>query len=975
MERGNLSLRKHASADCLRMRLPFFAFLLCLAYLPHATAAERIPWTTSHVQGSPEPPLPYRVERAFPQLTFATPLETATIPGTNRVAVVEIKGRVMSFPAEESVTHADLLADLHEYDPEVVEAYAITFHPHFAENRFAYVWLNLDFKGKKSRPDGSRIVRFRVTEENPPRFDLKSGTVMFTWTYGGHNGGNIRFGADGMLYLGTGDGGFAHPPDELASGQDITSVLSKVLRIDVDHPNPPKAYSIPKDNPFVATPGARGEVWAYGIRNPWRLSFDAKTGELWVGDVGWELWESIIRVVRGGNYGWSITEASKQDVYPARPRGPTPILPPTVAISHEESCSVTGGEVYYGQRLSELTGAYLYGDWQFGTFWSLRYGSAPVEICRSTIMPVGFGVDPKGEPLICDYSAGGLWRFAPNPAATNPVPFPTKLSETGLFTDVRQQTPAPGVEPYAINAARWADHATSERWIGIPDAGNTTVAAKDLGILNRGRWVYPAGTVLAKTYSIEMEQGNPQSRRALETQLLHYDGAGWAAYSYRWNDAQTDAELVPVHGAEQALQIKDAAAPGGVRQQTWRYFGRIECLRCHNVQLNTVAGFNALQLTRPVPVAEGGQLDRLVALGIAPVEEPRFTDPFGKIGSLEIRARSYLSANCSTCHRTHGGGSVPSVMDIETPLAGAKLLNAKPIQGDLGLSEGLVIAPARPTHSVLLYRMATAGRSHMPYLGGRLVDDRGVLLIRDWIASMAPNKGLPATIREPEEAESAALDKLIAGDAGQLPTLLATSSGALGVALAVMDGSIVGDLRQQAIAQGSASPDSLRRDLFDRFLPEDQRRHVLGADIQPDDLLMLAGDAKRGQTLFTGMCAVCHRIGQAGTDFGPDLSHIATKYQKPVLLEQILLPSKIIDPAWQITTLTLTGGEVLSGFITARTDTEITLRMAGGVTKNLSPKIIQKTETARVSAMPEGLLQSLTAQEAADLLAYLAAQK
>ncbi len=955
------------------MRFPFL--LLLLATITAASAAERVPWTTSRVQGSPEPPLPYLLERAFPGLTFDVPMETSAIPGTHRVAVAEIKGRLLSFPADESVDKADLLADLHQFDPEVVECYGFTFHPRFMENHYAYVWINLEIKKGKGRANGSRIVRFRVTEENPPRFDIASGQVIFEWTYGGHNGGNLRFGPDGMLYLGTGDGGFAHPPDELATGQNINDVLSSILRIDVDHPSPPKAYSLPQDNPFVATPGARGEVWAYGVRNPWRLSFDARTGALWVGDVGWELWESVIHVQRGGNYGWSVTEASKQDVWPDRPRGPTPILPPTVAMSHEESVSITGGEVYYGPKLPELAGAYVFADWQFGTFWSLREGSAPVEICHSTIMPVGFGIGADGEPLICDYSAGGLWRLARNPAAANPAPFPRKLSETGLFSNVIRQIPAPGVAPFAINAPRWADHATAERWVGVPGASTVEAALKPFGVLNAGRWVFPEGTVLAKTYSIEMEAGNPQTRRPLETQLLHYDGALWAAYSYRWNEALTDAELVPARGAERTLQIKDTSAPGGIRQQTWRYFGRTECLRCHNLQANTAASFNALQLDRPVPEAQGGQLERFAQLGLAALPEPRFADPFGNRGSLETRARSYLHLNCSTCHRTHGGGSVPSVMDIDTPLKDAKLVGAQPVQGDLGLTEGLVIAPGQPTHSVMLYRMASAGRGHMPYLGGRLIDDRGVLLIRDWIASLRGPKDLPPEIRAAQEAERDALARLVDGDPSPLPTLLGTASGALGVALAVLDGKVSGEIRQQAIAQGSALVDPLRRELFERFLPENQRRRVLGSDIHPEALLSLQGDATRGQSLFAALCVACHRIGQIGTDFGPDLSHIAAKYQRPALLEQILAPSKIIEPAWQLATLTLTSGEMLAGFIADRTETELTLRMAGGTTKKVSPKEIAKTEFARISAMPEGMLQSLTAQEAADLLAFLGAQK
>src|SRR6267142_1627979 len=145
-------------------------------------------------------------------------------------------------------------------------------------------------------------MRFNVTGENPTRLDIKSGKVIYTWLSGGHNGGNIRFGPDGMLYICTGDGSPPDPPDKHVTGQDISDPLSSVLRIDVDHPDPGKNFGIPKDNPFLTTPNALGEVWAYGLRNPWRMAFDPKSGELYAGEVGWELWEMIYRIVRGGNY-------------------------------------------------------------------------------------------------------------------------------------------------------------------------------------------------------------------------------------------------------------------------------------------------------------------------------------------------------------------------------------------------------------------------------------------------------------------------------------------------------------------------------------------------------------------------------------------------------------------------------------------------------------------------------------------------
>ena len=942
-------------------------------------AQPRVPWTTSRLHGTPEPPLPFRVERMYPKVTFDKPVEVAHLPGTDRLVVIEEHGKMWSIPHDANVEKAEPFADFTQFDPEVNRTYAITFHPKFAENRFMYAFLVHDLKGKKNVEDGTHIVRFRITESQPPRVDLASGRVIYKWLAGGHNGGNMRFGPDGMLYLGAGDGGSAEPPDGLVSGQDITRTLSGVMRIDVDHPAAGKEYGIPKDNPFVNTPGARGEIWAHGLRNPWRLSFDPKSGALYVGDVGWELWEMIYRIQPGGNYGWSITEGGKQDVRPDRLRGPTPILPPLVAHPHEEAASITGGEFYYGKKLPELNGAYIYGDWQMGTFWSLRANGDRVtesrELCHSTLMPTGFGFTPDGELLITDYATGGLFTLARNPDAGKISDFPRKLSQTGLFANAALQKPAAGVVPYTVNAPRWADHASGERWVALPGTENTGIAEEALGVLAAGRWNFPKDTVFAKTYTLALEHGNAATRRRVETQVLHYDGILWGAYSYRWNDTQTDAELVGARGEDTTFTVKDAAAPGGTRQQKWRFFSRVECLRCHNPWDNFAPGFTSFQLGLTTPQHTGNQLEFFTRLGITP-PEPKFTDPFGKVGSLEVRARSYLHANCSTCHRFNGGGAVPAFMNIEKELKESRLVRAAPARGDLGLPDARVIAPADPARSVLLYRMATTGRGHMPYLGGKLVEDRALLLVRDWIAGMKPApKDVTAATTAQRAAENTALKKLKAGDATQLDALLASPSGALSVALALTDGTLTGAVRAAAIGKGSALIDPTRRDLFERFLPDSQRRKVLGDDFKPETLLALKGDAARGKVLFTALCTACHRAGDTGTDFGPELTQIGKKWDRAGLLEQIRYPAKTIDPQWFLTTVELTNGESKSGFLLAQSAAETSLKMAAGERAKIPAREIAKTRTERISLMPEGLVQSLTAGEAADLLEFLSGLK
>ncbi len=939
----------------------------------------RVPWTTSRIHGTPEPPPPYVVERLFPELTFDKPLDLEPIPGTKRLVVVEQSGRLWSFEPESVGGGSEVFGELSAFDAEINLAYGIAFHPRFAENRLVFIRAGRNKRAQKNLEEGSVILRFRVTDETVPKLDLGSGTVIFSWLAGGHEGGNLRFGPDGMLYLTTGDGDAPDPPDSFVTGQNITDVLSSILRIDVDHPEEGKPYGIPRDNPFLQIPKARGEVWAYGLRNPWRLTFNSNSGDLFVGEVGWELWESIVRVERGGNYGWSITEAGKQDVRTDRLRGPTPILKPLVTHSHEEAASITGGVFYYGKKFADLAGAYVYGDWQMGTIWGLETSGNQVlkhrELCRSSLMPVGFGVDHEGEMILLDYSGGGLWGLKRNPLQGASSPFPVRLSETGLFKNTQWQTPSPGVRLYQINAERWADYATSERWVAFPEKTGSRMVTQSRGAVLQGNWELPAGGVLAKTYSLEMERGNPKTQRRIETQVLHFDGNLCGLYTYRWNAEQTDAELVPPQGAEAVFTVRNAEAPGGEIRQRWRFLSRSECARCHTMWTGFAGGFNKYQLDVVTASAPGRQADELSGLGFIP-DEKVLPNPHGTSGTLEARARAYLHANCGSCHRTNGGGVVPSLMNIEMSLKDARLIESNPVQGDLGLPDARVIAKGDPERSVLLFRMTTAGRGHMPYAGSSLVDERGVRLIRDWITSLKPNPiEISEKAREQREAEKRELERVKAGDLSGLKRLLSSNSGAFSVALALIDGGLTGDGKRAAVAMGASHEDALCRGLFERFLPEAQRRAVMGSSVDATVLIKTKGDAAQGRRVFVSSCGSCHRLEGEGVEVGPDLKNVATKWSRTDLLEQILFPGKVVEPAWQLATVVLKSGETKAGFMVSKTDQELVLRQLGGVQETLKGAEVQRVSLSPVSLMPEGLLQNLTLQEAGDLLEYLGTLK
>ena len=248
---------------------------------------ERIVWTTSRITGSPEPPPPVRAQRAFPALTFKKPVQLVPFPGHRRYALVEEEATIYSFRNDPACDKADLFLDLRKEIRNldkvdrcrgVDASYSIAFDPAFAKNRLCYVMYLLGTKEKnKPLANGSRVSRFKVTDDDPPRIDPASEEVLITWLAGGHNGCDLQFGNDGFLYFSTGDAEAPSPPDKLQTGQDVSDLLSSILRIDVHRSEGGRPYAIPPDNPFVGMPGARPEIWCYGLRNPWRMSFDRPT--------------------------------------------------------------------------------------------------------------------------------------------------------------------------------------------------------------------------------------------------------------------------------------------------------------------------------------------------------------------------------------------------------------------------------------------------------------------------------------------------------------------------------------------------------------------------------------------------------------------------------------------------------------------------------------------------------------------------
>ncbi len=434
----------------------------------------------------------------------------------------------------------DLKNALKSFDPArsngCENVYSIVFDPDFVNNRFIYVCMIFSSKTGNPLPDGSRISRFRVTEQSAPQIDVDSELPIITWLAGGHNGCDLAFDHSGCLLISTGDATEPSPPDRLKTGQDISDLLASILRIDIRGATKEKPYAIPPDNPFLNVPKARGEVWAFGFRNPWRIAFDTLTETLYLGDVGWEKWELVHKVVRGGNYGWSVREGAEL-LQPNAPLGPAPILPTRVALSHADSASITGGFVYRGKKLSTIAGQYLFGDWITGRIWSLPLDdtSPHREVASGQLRIIAFAPDRDGEPLLVNHlTSTTMYRLVENAEYDSQLTamrtFPQLLSQTGLFRDVAEQTPNNGVRRFEINQPQWHDGAQGEYFLALPELEKVTVynSPQPIGAVAmfNSRLHYPSGTVLAKTLSFPLGTSEQQKSawRKTETQLLHFDG-------------------------------------------------------------------------------------------------------------------------------------------------------------------------------------------------------------------------------------------------------------------------------------------------------------------------------------------------------------------------------------------------------------------------------------------------------------------
>ncbi|MEQ1877907.1 MAG: PQQ-dependent sugar dehydrogenase [Bdellovibrionia bacterium] len=662
---------------------------------------------------------------AFPSLTFASPLFLTHSPdGTNRIFIVQQGGQIRVFPNSAATTASTVFLDVSALisSPSGEEGLlGLAFDPDYATNGFFYI--NYTAGG----PLRSVVARYQVSA-NPNVANAGSAQILlqFNQPFANHNGGALAFGPDKMLYIASGDGGSGGDPQN--NGQQRNTLLGKILRID---PNSGSPYAIPPDNPFVGQAGSLPEIWAYGLRNPWRFSFDRGSGKLWVADVGQDAWEEINIVNKGDNLGWRFCEGNH--TYPNGNPCPQQFVAPIHEYSHSVGQSITGGYVYRGSRLPSLRGAYLYGDFVTSVIFALVHdGTNVTSNIQISTLPQNlssFGEDQDGEIYAVGYG-GKIYKFQEPSGSSNPK-FPSKLSETRLFTDVAALRANPGLIEYDVNVALWSDGAAKRRWIAVPD-GQT------IHFDPSGAWTFPKGTVLVKHFELETAPG---VFRRLETRVLVHQRDGWYGYTYRWNALQTDADLLST-GAFEDITITEAS--GGTRTQRWNYPSRTDCLRCHTQASERVLGVRTMQINRDLDMP-GGRDNQIRAWDHVGLFDARTADPASleklprvddMSATIESRSRAYLATNCAHCHQPGGPTSVNMDLRFATPTASANLIDVAPAAGNLGLSNPARIRRGAKGSSVLWERMRRTDSTRMPPLASSRVDQSAVDVIGAWIDSL-----------------------------------------------------------------------------------------------------------------------------------------------------------------------------------------------------------------------------------------------
>jgi glucose/arabinose dehydrogenase len=687
----------------------------------------------------PRPKAHVTLEPVFTDLEFTAPVGLVQAPrrkseASGRWFLADQQGEVISFYSDASggsvsgVVRTSLrdIVDMRTEGLDERGLLGLALHPRFPGDPRLFVTYTA-----KEEESGlvSRVSSFVVKDGALVR-ESENVLLSVKQPFPNHNGGGIAFGPDNYLYTSLGDGG-SHD-DPLGNGQNLQTLLGKLLRIDVNRTEGSRPYAIPQDNPF-RDGGGLPEIYAYGLRNMWRFSFDRETGKLWGGDVGQGTWEEVDILERGANYGWNRMEGF--DCFPPSNQGcdKSGLALPVHQYAHEgeEGRSITGGYVYRGSLLPNLVGAYIYGDYNTGAISALtRQGGRYADqlLVNASINISSFAEDNAGELYVLDWANGRVLRFGPG--RSGPESFPKLLSETGCV-DVERRQVTPVAVPYDVDAPFWSDGAKKQRYLVLPEGKRLNIEEKNAA---QGDLSLPAGGMAIKTFELD---GKPLEVRFY---VRHEDGAH-SGYTYAWRADGSDAELVEATRREQRNDVP------------WTFPGTEACDQCHTAGAGRTLGLTLPQLTTSLSANEQlrgllshsalttwqnppDAMQRWIPRGTA-VTNPAPTDTIATNDAalLERRARVYLDVNCSHCHRPDGPGRVGLDLRFTTPLADTGVCEPVTL-GELDSTSGKRVQPGDAKDSVLVQRMSRRDAQGMPPLATHLVDAEGVELISQWVNSL-----------------------------------------------------------------------------------------------------------------------------------------------------------------------------------------------------------------------------------------------
>ena len=722
------------------------------------------------------------IENAFPDLNLPSPLRIVPFPDTDDFLVLSKNGLISRVDFETQrvdtvLDHSNTVFHLGE-----AGAVGIALHPQFRpdedheQNLLFFFYRTKPEPGQWSERGYNRLTKFRWSADQGV-FLPDSEEILFqqydriTW----HNGGGMFFGKDDFLYLSLGDEGQGE--QQVASTQRLDGGLfSGILRIDVDmdpsrsHPirrqpqaldTPPdgwwdtysQGYYIPDDNPWQNEDGAYLEEFAaIGLRSPYSTHYDTVTGIIWNLDVGTDKREEFNHVEIGDNLQWPYREGtfvSEVHERPDQPIGNEKL--PIFEYDRQVGNAVVMGGVYRNDKFPSLHGQYLHGDFTQHRVMALEYDiDEPTQhVLVPDIRSFGFdlpfrsGINgvhpmPDGEVYVTvngedSNEQGHIFRLAQRDVLPDP---PARLSELGVFEDLSTLKPIDGIIPYEVNAPLWSDRADKRRWMAVPNQEDDQKIKFD----SHAKWEFPEGTVFIKHFDLPMDLSDPTgSLRRLETRFFVLAEGGQAyGLTYKWNEAGDEAFLLRIR-EEETFTIMEDGVPA--YDQVWSYPSRPQCISCHNANVDFVLGVNTHQLNSDLTYVDLGltmnQLEflsdeELLDKDVDPVREPRAHALEDISAPLELRIRSYLDANCASCHSEGAIPEIPMDLSFDNPVEFHRTIFEVPASQNSDMNRFL-IEPGNHADSELWIRDMSESENKMPPISRNIVHQAWVDSLAVWI--------------------------------------------------------------------------------------------------------------------------------------------------------------------------------------------------------------------------------------------------